>query len=238
MLSKLFDRIIQESKPEILTINGNGYTSKTVFPVKHRPAITNLHTLEGLDYFINSVLLIPGTDSKDYVFNIENTDKVSLQVRCYKWEEYFTVAQATCFKSNNAFRFGDKYDVETFIIRLQSEFAETEDRNNLIKLVSSLTSGSSNICEDDGISQKVTVKRGVTLKGEAVINPRVVLKPYRTFHEVDQPESNYIFRVYSEENSVPKVALFDADGCIWQYKAIYNIKNYLRTKDNNITIIS
>ena len=53
-------------------------------------------------------------------------------------------------------------------------------------------------------------------------NP-AVLKPYRTFVEVEQPESKFVFRMQTG----PEMALFEADGGAWRIQAMKNIKEYL-----------
>ena len=52
------------------------------------------------------------------------------------------------------------------------------------------------------------------------------LKPYRTFTEVEQPESDFIFRM-KDMGSVC-CALFEADGGAWRNVAMHNIKAYLQ----------
>lgn len=64
-----------------------------------------------------------------------------------------------------------------------------------------------------------------TSKGEALIPNPVVLKPYRTFLEVDQPESAFIFRM--KEGHGVECAIFEADGGAWMMEAMQNIKAYL-----------
>jgi hypothetical protein len=237
MLKEFIEKIIDMVPTQIIELecdNDRRYSNKPMHPIKVRTNNVMIHTLSGLIEFIKNTTCI-------YGIQIINTDEVSLLKEDCDWNETYPICTAKCFKSSNPFNYGYKYDIETFIIKLQSEFVQNDDRDSLLRLVSSLTSGSSQTNEDDGISQKVTIKRGVTLKGEAVINPRVNLRPYRTFHEVEQPESAYIFRVYQEENAQPKVSLHEADGAIWQHEAVLNILSYLKNndyiKENNINII-
>jgi hypothetical protein len=49
--------------------------------------------------------------------------------------------------------------------------------------------------EDSGITQKVGMKTGAVLKTTETLRPRVTLAPFRTFREVVQPASEFIFRV-------------------------------------------
>lgn len=67
-------------------------------------------------------------------------------------------------------------------------------------------------------------------------NP-VTLRPYRTFSEVEQPSSEFIFRI----NQLANMALFEADGGKWRLDAINNIANYLKEEladQTNITILA
>jgi len=59
----------------------------------------------------------------------------------------------------------------------------------------------------------------------AVPNP-VTLRPYRTFSEVEQPASQFVFRMKTGGSS-PSCALFNADGGAWALEAIENIKRWL-----------
>lgn len=81
---------------------------------------------------------------------------------------------------------------------------------------------------DDGVSQKATVKTGIASKGEALVPNPVTLMPYRTFVEVDQPISNFIFRMKEDKYSKGiQCALYEADGGAWKIEAMENIKIYL-----------
>ena len=91
---------------------------------------------------------------------------------------------------------------------------------------------------DNGISQTVTVKKGVALKTrETIVNP-IALIPYRTFTEVQQPVSPFVFRINAECRE-PRCALFDDNSGMWQIEAMENIRNYFRERfaDNEQVII-
>jgi hypothetical protein len=123
-----------------------------------------------------------------------------------------------------SFDFDRWYDTENFNIKLQSCFVKNEDRDIMLKVVGNIKEETVSTVGDDGVSQAVVAKTGVaTVANVKVPNP-VVLKPYRTFVEVDQPESEFIFRMQSG----PRCALFEADGGKWKLDAMNNIKNYLQ----------
>ena len=77
--------------------------------------------------------------------------------------------------------------------------------------------------KDSGVTQTVEARAGVSLKQNVDINPRVKLQPFRTFLEVDQPESEYLLRVDEEG----RIGLFEADGGVWKLEAKRNVKEYL-----------
>lgn len=78
------------------------------------------------------------------------------------------------------------------------------------------------------MTQKATVKTGIASKGEAIVPNPVILKPYRTFVEVDQPLSQFVFRMKQDKYDGIQCALFEADGGAWKIEAMKSIKEYLK----------
>ena len=74
--------------------------------------------------------------------------------------------------------------------------------------------------------QEVEARQGISLKALVQIKPRVALRPYRTFLEVEQPESEFLLRVDAEEG----VGLFEADGGMWVQTAKRRIAAYFEEK--------
>lgn len=135
-------------------------------------------------------------------------------------------ATASIF-TRDQFKFSAQLDLETFVVEVQSKFVDNEERARLLRLVGNLTSGNVTTASDDGVTQQVSVRAGVTLKGrEAVENP-FMLAPYRTFPEVTQPASPYILRIRDVQNSLPTAMLVEADGGAWRLAAVQNIKSWL-----------
>lgn len=116
------------------------------------------------------------------------------------------------------------YDAEDFNIKLQSVFVVNADRDVMLKVVGNIKEEAVNTVGDDGVSQSVVAKTGVASVGNVLVPNPVLLKPYRTFVEVDQPASDFIFRM----KSGPSCALFEADGGAWKVQAMKNIKEYLQ----------
>ncbi|GAG24824.1 unnamed protein product, partial [marine sediment metagenome] len=88
---------------------------------------------------------------------------------------------------------------------------------------------------DNKFSQSLQIKTSLTTKANVVIENPINLKPYRTFREVDQPESNFILRYIDSKHPQNRsggieAALFEGDGGAWKLEAIQNIKNWLTEK--------
>ena len=65
------------------------------------------------------------------------------------------------------------------------------------------------------------------LNGSGCPDP-VLLAPFRTFPEIDQVPSQFIFRM--RENRGVEMALFEADGGAWEMETIQRIKIYLESQ--------
>lgn len=126
-----------------------------------------------------------------------------------------------------SFNYNSFIDHETFCINVQSKFLDDPDTDKAILLRFSGTVEQGTVAEygDDGVTQKATVKTGIASKQDAVVPNPVYLRPFRTFVEVEQPVSEFIFRM--KDNHGICCAIFEADGGAWKNAAMKNIKNYL-----------
>lgn len=126
------------------------------------------------------------------------------------------------------FDFGTFMNQEKFCINLQSKFLDESDRALILKFAGTVEAGTVAEYGDDGITQKATIKTGIASKSDAVVPNPVRLTPYRTFLEVDQPASNFVFRIKQDKYEGVACALFEADGGAWKIEAKNNIKEYLQ----------
>lgn len=124
--------------------------------------------------------------------------------------------------SLDSFPYGKWQDSEDFIINVLSLIKRELDADIIRECASQIRIEGGADLSDNGVSQTVTVKEGATLSKAEVPSP-ADLKPYRTFLEVDQPASPFVFRI----NKRGECALFEADGGIWRHEAIANVKEYL-----------
>lgn len=130
--------------------------------------------------------------------------------------------------------FGRLYENEGFNILMQSAFQDTEDKKIILKVVGNIIDKAVRQISDDGVSQAVTIKTGTVNVDNVVVPNPVTLKPYRTFTEVEQPESKFIFRMREGGNCM----LVEADGGAWKRDAMENIKDFLSAQLPEISIIS
>lgn len=114
-------------------------------------------------------------------------------------------------------------DPEDFQIMVQTRFQESDNRKTVLKLAGNIKGEQSMQTADDGVSQKVTIKKGVATAADVIVSNPVVLTPLRTFYEVEQPSSPFVIRF--SENA--QAALFEGDGGAWMLKAVENIRTWL-----------
>src|SRR5262249_46082729 len=103
-----------------------------------------------------------------------------------------------------AFRFGAWHNPENFIIAAQQHFQRIKiekadgdfahDLDYVLGIASKITAEQASENTDDGFTQRVAVRQGIALKAETVLKPTVNLAPYRTFAEIDQVISQFVFR--------------------------------------------
>lgn len=129
---------------------------------------------------------------------------------------------------------------ESFILELQAKFDITPDLEAILKVSGNIEAKTTANYGDDGITQKTTIKQGVVSKADVIVPNPVMLKPYRTFLEIEQPVSEFVFRIDGSDE--PAFKLVDANGKLWVNEAKQSIKKYLKEQlegiSSNIVIIA
>ena len=124
-----------------------------------------------------------------------------------------------------SFPFGRWMDMETFIINMQTHFTPDGDRDKLIQLAGTVTAEQGITVADDGMTQQVTARSGISLVQQVSVPNPVELAPFRTFTEIEQPASPFVFRMRRDGDTI-MAALFAADADAWKREAILNIRDY------------
>lgn len=219
---------------EVQEIDGIKYANRQLTALKPwSPTELKVHTLTGLVNYLQS-----NPDTLDaVVVHIADFDRVEI---CSPLHETFQTRRSYVEARPvvDAFRFGSWLNLEEFIIQLQARFAPTEHVAAILKLVGNLSDGTVKQYTDDGVTQGVTAKTGIARVEEVAVPPRVELAPYRTFLEVAQPVSEFVFRLRpGQSGQPPTAALFESDGGFWKLEAIENIRVYLEESLSKSTTI-
>ncbi|WP_346930259.1 hypothetical protein [Clostridium sp.] len=235
-LKGAIELLIEEGENKYIKeeLHGATYTNKDlrriIQPMASPIETTTLTSI--VDYIKDNV---DDVNSSNIIVHVESFNRVSLrkELNGDKKRECVMVAEALTPDIVT-----DRFiDPERFNIMLQSSFVESEDRNKLLKVSGNIKEENVKSVGDDGVSQSAAIKVGVASVAEVVIPNPVILAPFRTFPEVIQPESKFIFRMQTG----PQCALYEADGGAWRNVAMEGIKEYLKARLeglDNVKIIS
>lgn len=111
---------------------------------------------------------------------------------------------------------------EEALIALRTRFQPATDTEYALRLLSNITTGGKVTYNDNGVATSIITKRGIDLQNNEAIKPIIKLRPYRTFQEVAQPESQFLIRI-NERN----ITFIEADGGMWKLEARNTVKKYL-----------
>lgn len=223
MLKDAMAYFLEQCKAQMFEVDGREYSSKQLYPVKDpRVSSLDVNSLESIVYYIKNV---DENKHLPYLLHIEDYNKVSLFgpiCDCWQSRDHFMTAKS----DRVVFPFGRFMDTESFIINLQTNFHHTDDLDSVLKVVGNLRDENVRQLGDDGVSQMVTIRTGIAAVGDARVPNPVSLRPYRTFLEIEQPESKFVFRMRDGGSC----ALFEASGDLWKSDARTSIKEYFESK--------
>jgi hypothetical protein len=126
--------------------------------------------------------------------------------------------------------FGRHMSVEEFCIFMRTHFEDTLDRDKVIAHVSKIKIENGIETTDDGISQKVSVKKGISGgMTQTAVTPAInMLQPFRTFREIIQPESEFLLRIQDDGRGNALCVLFESDGNAWKIEARKRVAEYIK----------
>jgi hypothetical protein len=214
------DRLVSFDNDERwLVINSDGQAKEILPQVFTANNVLEINTLSG---FVNYVMANLDRTDKSLIVHVKNEHNIYLKGLLEIDGSRETLAAARAIVPS--FDFDYFMDMEQFNIALQSKFVKNKDRDILLQVVGNVSEDKVKSTGDDGVSQAITINQGVATKADVKVPNPVTLAPYRTFLEVDQPESQFIFRM----KDGPRGAIFEADGGAWRNQAIVNIREYLK----------
>lgn len=214
----------QNEKTEVIEICGKTYANKSLkrYDSREQAEAVTASTLSSLvDYIGSCSKEFPA--GMDMIIHIVSPTKVRLMSaldRERKREVLFTTNAEI-----SEFSFNQWYDQEHFMIAVQANFEMSPDLETIMKFAGNVERKNNQTFSDDGRTQVATMTVGVATKADVIVPNPVTLIPYRTFQEVRQPASEFVFRISDKE--VPAFKIVEAEGGIWKNEAISNIKQYL-----------
>lgn len=218
MIKKAIEYIVGLGNTRIEKVGEQTYSTQEIYSIEEPLAKTlTVNTLTGLVDYIKSNF----DGERKLIVHVESPTSVIAydSLNNDKKRNKYILASALLPE----FSFGRFHDVENFIINLQAGFVKSDDRDIVLKVAGTVTEENVRATNDDGVTQQVTARVGIQTKAPLEVPNPVTLRPYRTFIEVEQPASNFIFRMQNG----PKMALFEADGGAWKNKAITEVAKFL-----------
>lgn len=219
MLKEFVSYLLELKRPETIEAAGKVYSTNQLYRLDKEQEVRsiNVRSLSGLVDYVKSNF----DHERPVMIHVESPTKVNVFDALNEVNDRRVYLSAGALLPSITFeRFIDR---EEFQIMLQACFVPNEYKSTVIKIVSSIVEDSGVTTTDDGLSQRVTAKTGVAAVGNIELPNPVKLKPFRTFAEVSQPESEFVLRL--KEGG--RVALFEADGGAWELNAMANIARYL-----------
>lgn len=216
------------------------------------PKPIGLSTLTGLkDYLDGNVDAVE--KAKLMLHVISPTSVVLIQALDDEDLEYRRKMYASATSQATEFQFGRWFEYDEFVVALLTQFQDLPladapegytgetPRALLLKFLGTITESVVQERDDDGVSQRVAVRQGITRKEQATVPSPLALRPFRTFIEVDQPEGLFVLRMRSSgegESGKPEMSLYNADGGLWKVRAIQSVAAWLRTNCPEVKVVA
>lgn len=225
MIRDALQYIVGLREPKKMEVGGSVFVDKEMFHLK-TPAFPTLE--------VNSLTAVvdylKGLKNEKWVeedapviVHIENERTVKLKDTADATEgKRDILLKATA--EGKIFKFDEFYPSEAFIIAMQSNFLDTPDKASILQVVGNLKDEAVHTLSDDGCSQVATIKTGIAAVGQVKVPNPAELAPFRTFLEVPQPKSKFIFRM----RNGGFCGLFEADGGAWKLEAKKSIYAFLK----------
>jgi hypothetical protein len=225
-----------------IAVDGRTFLTRQVFnpPSEAVPEALTLNTLKGLADFIKADIdKLKEERLAIQIVSEEQVDFFGPLFGRFEQRKIFAVVQLRSIFGAGTFQYGKFYDLEEFNIKLRTLFEATSEQVELLKLLGNIKEERVRTTEDDGISQTVIARVGIASVAEVRVPSPVELRPFRTFREVDQPASPFIIRLRAgNEDELPTVALYEADGGAWKLDAIQSLAIFFELADLGVAIFA
>lgn len=252
MIAKAMDWIKEHSAAHINLIDGAEWTDRKLTKVENIQSIdkVSFYTLTSLVEYLKSGVDVPNDFVKHIFINVESPSHVQVYSEVNKDNHYNRTQIAEVNAMLPVVKIGQFVDQTEFCIMLRANFVDDgiiienedsrfdTDKNALIAVASNIVSGTIAQYEDTGITQKATIKTGIQESEDKLLPEKTTLRPYRTFLEVEQPKSEFIFRAQDDKYDGVQLALYEADGGKWKLDAMASVKAYLKEQLSELEYIT
>lgn len=228
MIKEAIQYLINEvAHGSLIELDEGTFTTKPLhhLPPPARPEALTVHTLDALIQYIQA-----NRDEikleKSIVHVVSPTEVRLLGMLSDRDEGRNHYMTASAWASNQ-FSYGKWFELSEFVMTLQVYFQNNKELQRLLKFVGNIKDSEIRTSADDGVSQEVTIKKGIANVEPGTFENPVKLVPFRTFPEVEQPSSSFIFRMQKAKEGLPLCALFEIADDQWKLAAIKSIEEYL-----------
>lgn len=222
-IQKTAQPLIRETDDAVYAITADG--SKKIADLPCYPDTVTLTSLDALVKLVQAEVVIAEPNQPLFI-----TIPDHLTVQCFSrfdvenhnHRQTYYIAKATDvpgWKSKVQLPF------EEAQIALRTYFQDTPDTQYAMRLLTEISTGARITFNDNGVATTAVTKKGIDLQANEAIRPIITLKPYRTFQEVEQPDSMFLIRI-SERG----ISFIEADGGMWKLRAREIVKGYLEER--------
>lgn len=239
MIAKAMEWIMKNMSPQLHNIEGKMWSDKPIHRIRDIQKFESVSftTLTGLVDYLKSSIDVPNAFIDHIFVSVVSPTRIEVYsgINDGNFYERSTIAVVEAMVPK--VKIGEWLEQSAFCILLRSCFVDAidkqeelvvdTDRDALIGVASNIVSGTIAEYQDTGISQKATLKTGIQESEDKLLPEKVTLRPYRTFLEVEQPKSDFVFRAQDSRNNGVQLALYEADGGRWKMDAMRALKDYL-----------
>ena len=148
-------------EPKVLEINGNTYCNKNLTRYHYFPKADSL-SVNTLTSIVDYIKGKPEELRESMILHVISPTEVRLYSGLVDERNREELMRADAIV--NEFQFDRYYDQERFLIELQANFIESDDLTVLKQVAGNIQSGTTANYDDDGVSQKTTIKSGIANK--------------------------------------------------------------------------
>jgi len=238
MIKDALQYLIERCKPEVREVGGRTYVisgergALEIMPPA--PSVVELETLQGI------CDLIEFDNLEEAAVHVVSPVEVRVVgVLGETWNERWTFARASPCVSVVPSAGWRCLSQEEFINVMLSCFVPTERVSEVVRLAGSIKDARVTTLEDDGVTQQVTASAGIARVAPVSVPNPVSLQPYRTFPEIEQPESSFVLRMSSgaKDGALPSISLLPVADSMWRSVAISRIAEWFAVALPNTPVI-